>query len=277
MRLGAKASPRDVAEMRVLPHVRFVETVLFGDDLRDLDATARAYEAVDEVIVHVPFTTPEGDDLDVAAADPRLRAASYAAWADAMRLADRLDARWVVLHPGGIVPEELADGPEAGAARADAMDHLEAALVRLGEEHGRDRILLENMPSHYHRNTGTTDRSLLGQGVVDLEAWRDLVGGFCLDVSHAWLTPGAAKNLDMLFSRLGLHIRHLHLSDARAPDHEGLQVGDGEVPWVAVRDHVRALEAEHGERTGVPEVKGGHADGGAGFRFALDFLATHLG
>lgn len=279
MRLGAKASPKDVATMAALPHVTFVETVLWGDDLKDggaLAATAAAYCDAPEVVVHVPFTIPGGAEVDVASSDPALREASCEMWAASCDLAERLDARWVILHPGGIVPRSVADDPEqAGPARADALEHLEAALLRLDAEYGKDRLLMENMPSHYHRSSGTSDRSLLGIGLLDLAAWRDLLAGICLDTSHAWLSPGGLHNLETFLRRGDDQIRHLHLSDARAPDHEGLQVGDGDIPWDKVRDHLAAIEPAGG-LTAVPEIKGGHTDDGAGFRFALEFFASHF-
>lgn len=278
MRLGVKAAPHDVAMMRTLPEADFVETVLQGKDLADdaaLRRTAAAFQDLD-MVVHVPFTIPGGPEVDVAAQDLGHRAASFAMWEASCHLADRLDAKWVVLHPGGIVPEVVHAGAAAGAARADAMEATEEALVRLGEVHGKERLLLENMPSHYHRADGATDRCLTGIAVVDFMAWGDLLGGICLDISHAWLTPGARQNLDAFLGRVDDRIRHLHVSDARAPDHEGLQIGDGDVPWADLRQEIAALEAAHGGLSAVPEVKGGHEDAGAGFRRALDFLATHF-
>ncbi len=270
-----KASPRDAATMAGLEGARFVETVLFAPDMEDLEATASCYAGL-ETLVHVPFTVAGGGEVDVASRDRALREASLEAWDRSFRLAERLDARYVILHPGGIVRRAEAQGAEAGVLRADSMERFEDALRRTAEAHGPDRILVENMPDHYHRTDGTTDRCLLGRGWADLLPWRDLIAGLCLDVSHAWLTGGRGKTLETFVRRGGPWIRHLHLSDAQPPEGEGLPLGAGEIPWATLLPALEALESAGRTLTAVPEVKGGHAVGGAGFQQALRFLRARL-
>lgn len=271
MRIGCKAAPHDAAASATLPHVTFLETVLFGPDMHALEATAAAFCNQTVRIVHAPFTLAGGQEVDVADPDPDVRAASYEAWEQSMELADRLDATWVVLHPGGIAPHDLPDD-EQGIRRADALEHAERALERLASEHGRDRILIENMPDHFHRADGTTHQSLIGRSALDLVAWRDLVGGYCLDTSHACLTAGGTKTLDTMIARLGTDIRHLHLSDANPPHGEGTPIGTGIIPWDDLVPRLHRLDARIDGLSAVPEIKDGHKHDAAGFRTALERL-----
>jgi sugar phosphate isomerase/epimerase len=73
--------------------------------------------------------------------------------------------------------------------------------------------------------------------------------------------------IDAFIDRHLERILHLHLSDAKPPDHEGLQVGEGDV------DMERVLRAFRGmDITAVPEIMGGHRGGGLSFRRALEEL-----
>ncbi len=275
MRLGVKAAPTDAGKMARLEGVQFLETVLRGRDLQeDYGATRAAFRDHDVLVVHAPFTVPGGREVDVADPDPAHREASLRMWRRSCRLARELDARWVVLHPGGIVPVHVKEGPEGGLARADALERTTKALAGLEDENGADLVLVENMPSHYHRASGETHAALTGQGLMDFLGWRDHVAGLCLDTSHAVLTPGGVTTLETFLRRAGSQIKHVHLGDALPPDGEGLPLGEGVIPWQRVAS---LLEERASQDVGaVPEVHGGHEAGGAGFREALRFARLHL-
>lgn len=260
-----------MGDVRGLPHVSFVETVLWGKDLLDLDRLVSVFGDSPDVVVHQPFSRPDGGDVDVVHPDEQVRAASYAVWESTLQLADRLGADKVVLHPGGLAPREVVGTEEHGLRRADALERFEAALERLGQDHDLSRVLVENMPTEGHDAAGAPVAFLIGTAPVDLMGWRDLVGGFCLDLSHAAMTPGRMQTIDQMFGRLGDAVRHLHVADGRPPDSEGLAIGDGVIDWVRVADRVEALDERlGGALTAVAEIKGGHEDGAAGFRVALE-------
>ncbi|MBW3583489.1 MAG: sugar phosphate isomerase/epimerase [Euryarchaeota archaeon] len=257
--------------VRRLPHVSFVETVLWGQDLLDLDRLVSVFGDTPEVVVHQPFSRPDGGDVDVVHPDEAVRSASFTVWESTLRLADRLGADKVVIHPGGLAPREIVGTEEHGLRRADALERFEAALERLGRDHDLSRVLVENMPTEGHDAAGDPVAFLIGSAPVDLMGWRDLVGGFCLDISHAAMTPGGMQTVDQMFGRLGGAIRHLHVADGRPPDHEGLAIGDGIVDWRRVAERVESLDEALGDSlTAVAEIKGGHLDDAAGFRVALE-------
>lgn len=269
-----KAAPGDAHVMARLEHASFLETVLTARDLEeDYAATRDAFREHDVRVVHVPFRLKSGQELDVAHREARHREQSLALWGQSMRLADDLGASWVVVHPGGIVAKELADD---GALRARALALTTTALERLAGEYGRERILVENMPSHYHRGDGRTDRGLAGQGLVHFYAWRDHVAGICLDTAHAMLAPGGLTTLRTFLRRAAGEVCHLHLGDAIVPTGEGLALGTGAIDWAMVRECIAEIEERRGEVTAVPEIHGGHERGGEGFQEALLFAKAEL-
>jgi N-acetylneuraminate synthase len=92
----------------------------------------------------------------------------------------------------------------------------------------------------------------------------------CLDVSHSKL---ACNHLRTSFSELlrlvGPHTAHLHMADALGIDGEGLQIGDGDMDFVAL---ARDLEVYAPTASMIPEVWQGHKNGGEGFWLALERL-----
>ena len=62
------------------------------------------------------------------------------------------------------------------------------------------------------------------------------------------------------------NVEHIHLSDAGGDDGEGLQFGDGDLPF----DQVIPILNEFKEKTFAVEVWKGHEQGGKGFEVFLD-------
>ena len=102
----------------------------------------------------------------------------------------------------------------------------------------------------------------------------DYVDGLTLDVSHGYLyrPKGGMEAIRMFVEQYGDRIRHLHLSDALPPDHEGLQIGEGSVDFHYILDAMKDRDV-----TAVPEIIGGHRGGGIGFRRALGELRSIQG
>jgi sialic acid synthase SpsE/sugar phosphate isomerase/epimerase len=92
----------------------------------------------------------------------------------------------------------------------------------------------------------------------------------CLDVSHSKL---ACNHFNWSFQdflrAVGPHTAHLHIADASGVDGEGLQIGDGDMDFVAL---ARDLNAHAPQASFIPEVWQGHKNDGEGFWFALEQL-----
>jgi N-acetylneuraminate synthase len=247
MRLGVMATLSDHTVISALP-VDFLELLVRRDD--DLQQVARFCDLFDgELIIHAPEELPDGRLLDLSSPDQGWREESVRRIRDVAR-AGRDTARPVVVHPGGISEIEMED-PSA------LVTNLRISLDQLP-----DYLWLENMPRHYHHR-GRTLRSNLMRTPAEMKQVEDLVAGFTVDVSHAYLgvEVDGDRNVLAMFQELGEAVRHAHLSDAIRPDVEGVMIGDGEMD-MGFLPYLRGLPV-------LLEVWDGHLNGGAGFREAL--------
>ncbi len=247
MRLGAMATLRDHETISALK-VDFLELlVLPTDGMQQIRAFCEAFDG--ELILHAPEELPDGRLLDLSSTDPSWREASMHRVREVTKAGENT-ARPVVIHPGGITEAPVHDTSEMMASLRASLDALP------------DYTWLENMPLHYHHR-GRKLSSNLMRTPEEMKAVNDLVAGFTVDVSHAYLgVPEKGNdNVRAMFVELGEAVRHVHLSDARYPDLEGLMIGDGDVE-MSFLPYLRGLPV-------LLEVWDGHLDGGAGFREAL--------
>lgn len=226
-----------------------------------------------DLAVHAPefMMTGAGPSLvDLASPDPVLRSLSLTTVEATIDLAQEIEAFLLVVHPGGISPEADEVNPADGLdLLVDALDHLLDQARDAGV-----KLTVENMPWYYHHRPlegGEVQRweSSIMVDADDMDVLAPHLDGMTLDVSHGYLhnPEGGMGVIEGFIERHGMRIIHLHLSDARPPDHEGLQVGEGMVDMEAV---LRSFSGR--DVTAVPEIMGGHRGGGLSFKRALHEL-----
>lgn len=247
MRLGVMTTLSDHAVISSLP-VDFLELLVRRED--DMQQVADFCDDFDgELIIHAPEELPDGRLLDLSSSDRSWREESVRRIREVAR-AGRDTARPVVVHPGGISEAPVADTSALVADLRISLDLLP------------DYLWLENMPLHYHHRGRKLVPNLM-RTPAEMKQVEDLVAGFTVDVSHAFL--GVEKDGDVnvinMFRELGEAVRHVHLSDAKRPDVEGVMIGDGEMD-MGFAPYLRGLPV-------LLEVWDGHLNGGAGFREAL--------
>lgn len=243
-----------------MPEADFSELMLFDGDL---DRCTQA--CMDEVLrettpslryVHVQEFVTHGSDqwmVDLSSQDDIVRKASVDVVRSTRALAAALGRLPVVVHPGGIRTEQVD--------RNRLMRNLERSLSELGPS----KLLLENMPWHYWYKDNERMVSNICSSIEDMARFKDMVEGFTLDICHGYLSKpeGDRDYCRRFLESFGPLTRHIHASDARAPDSEGLQIGEGEVDFSILQ----------GKRPPVlVEVWDGHADGGQGFRTGIERL-----
>lgn len=97
----------------------------------------------------------------------------------------------------------------------------------------------------------------------------------CLDVSHSQLACNAFNwSMTRFCEKVGPYTAHLHLVDAKGVDGEGLQIGDGDMDFVALG---KVLDETCPTAGFIPEIWQGHKNDGAGFWYALEQLEPILG
>ncbi|QUY40609.1 N-acetylneuraminate synthase family protein [Acaryochloris marina] len=95
----------------------------------------------------------------------------------------------------------------------------------------------------------------------------------CLDVSHSKLACNQHKLSFMEFVRqVGPHTTHLHIADAAGSDGEGLQIGEGEMDFLALQEYLLQFAPN---ASFIPEIWQGHKNEGEGFWISLRRLESY--
>lgn len=172
----------------------------------------------------------------------------------------------VILHVGGMSYNEFVSKKE----RAKMYTRLGNALKKLnltGIE-----LLLENLPPFPWYKGG----AWYSNTFMDAEEIRDFAKKLglklCYDTSHAELYCNYVKKDPVeFFKMLKPFVRHIHISDGAGTDGEGLQIGEGDVPWDTLMPEILKAGV-----TITPEIWMGHRYNGEGFITALKKL-KHYG
>jgi len=244
----------------------------------------------DRTIFHVPiYLDRPGGELqlvDLASQDKGVREESVGTVVECCRIAAQLGSRYIIIHPGGVMEEDCRSKIattrhcfEEELMINELSMNLQFSLVEIAAEidgfYSADKILLENMPHHFWLTDGRKWYPQLFLEARGSREFVDLCGGICLDICHAYLArpEGGYEVMEDFLYRLGKKIHHLHISDAKAADGEGLQIGEGEINFHRV---ARMLKegTDYANLTAIPEIKEGHLKRGAGFHTALDRLRT---
>ncbi len=241
----------------------FAEIHLTGSDV----SSARKYTKKYPLMMTVHGPEYDGDTLlDLSSLDDDLRKHSIAFFNKALAYARTLKRLFVnkdekvmfVVHPGGMNMQlpKMDDIPRLNRNFADSLHKLDADGFEL---------LVENMPGcawcfggqWYHTNFMNAEEIAQfsnehGYGVV-------------FDTSHAALYCNQYEKDILSYAKKILPVaRYLHISDAARINGEGLQIGDGSVPWKPILDLISKTDLWM-----VPEIWQGHKFGGEGFMKAM--------
>ena len=92
----------------------------------------------------------------------------------------------------------------------------------------------------------------------------------CLDISHSFLACNHhGWSFRNFIEKVGPLTAHLHISDSRGVDDEGLQIGKGDIDFPALAEWMLQFVPNIGF---IPEIWQGHKNNGEGFWIALERL-----
>ncbi len=194
--------------------------------------------------------------LDLASQNKKLQKKSISIVMRTLKFADKINASYIIVHPGGIHPYKMQS------------ETLLANLIKSLKEIDDKRILVENMPWFYIMRNQEIWNSNICIGSEDFFGFSDFVGGMTLDICHSFLTTKAGGNhfIKRMKNDLKGLIEHVHVSDAKPPYHEGLQIGNGFVDFNLLSEFRVGI---------VPEIIGGHKNNGEGFMEAIKRLRRY--
>lgn len=169
----------------------------------------------------------------------------------------------VVVHVGGMSMDEPV---------RNTSELLDRAAVSFRRLSANGVVLLpENLPPRPWYLGGQWVQNAFIRPEEMVEFCQELGVGMALDLSHAQLycTMYGVDLADFVRTCLPLS-KHLHLADASGIDGEGLQIGEGVIPWGEIVEQLSAADF-----TWVPEIWSGHLHHAAGFIEAINRLAAY--
>jgi sialic acid synthase SpsE/sugar phosphate isomerase/epimerase len=229
-------------------------------------------QALDQdFVVHSPELFAGDQLLDLCAQDEDDRRHSVAELQRVIDLTRKLKAYFpkterpiIVTNVGGFSLDRHLDRDERAALEKQF-------LVSWGElDMDGVEIIPQTMPPFPWHFGGQRYHNLFVDKDNIVSLCRDNDIRVCLDISHSKLACNYEHGSFMEFiGGVGPYTAHMHLADAGGIDGEGLQIGDGEIDFVAFAQTIN--ETAPGASF-IPEIWQGHKNGGEGFWYALDKL-----
>ena len=254
---------------QIRPQPKFFEFhCSYGDLDVALDSSRRYSQGL---VVHAPEYFGR-KVVDLAAADPAL-------WEDSIRVMQRtinktreiagsfVGVPKVVIHVGGMSLEPDADHAALLKRAEEAFRRLDTAGVE---------ILPETLPPFGWFFSGLWHCNVFGDADEMVGFCARLGYRMCLDLSHAWLYA-THHGLDYLeyLKKTAPIAGHLHIADGRGSHKEGLQIGEGDIPFAEAFRVLAKYLPRDDEVTWVPEIWQGQLDDYRHFRIALAKLAVY--
>ena len=168
----------------------------------------------------------------------------------------------IIIHPGGYSLDELS------TAKVQTMkDMLIDSVKQL--DISKVNFLLENMPPYGWFYGGRWNSNIFLETNDLIKYCKEYNQKICFDLCHSQLNCNK-MNLSLIDELLNIekYTEHFHISDAEGTEGEGLQFGEGDLPF----DKVIPILNKHKDKSFAIEVWKGHEHGGKGFRYFLDKL-----
>ncbi len=251
-----------------------IDFVEFHLSYHDLDVKLTDYFTGPQTIgfaVHSPELYAGDHVLDLASDNAEYRTHSIAELKRTVAVADQLQQYFpatptpaLVLNVGGWTQNGFLP-VEARAALydrvANALDMVDLSPVQLA---------IQTMPPFPWHFGGQSHHNLFVDP-DEITTFCERTGHkICLDISHSMMACNYYHwDFSEFLKKVLPQTIHLHVVDAKGVDGEGVQIGQGDVDFAMLRDHMNKFAP--GVQF-IPEVWQGHKNKGEGFWFALEFL-----
>ena len=272
---GIPVRYHDFSQLTQQGHLDFVE---FHLSYKDLSVDPSQFIPVQEHLrfaVHAPELFENDHILDLCSTDDRYCAESIRNFQRVLTHCDALKALFpatstpiLVLNAGGWHRDGFLD--EDGVA--EKYRNLKHSLSLI--DHSSVDLAIQTMPPFPWHFGGQSHHNVF-VAPDQISGFCEETGvGVCLDISHTimacnyygWALPD-------FITKIGPHIRYLHVADGLGADGEGVQIGRGDVDFEELSI---SLKKRCPDAPFIPEIWQGHKDMGRGFWQALSFLESKL-
>lgn len=255
---------------RLDPQPAFFEFHLSDQDLEFPFDTSKRYPQ--ELYIHAPEYFKR-EVVDLASDDDRLWEQSIAIMQRTIEKTREIASSFrgtpkIIIHVGGMsLGKPIEDHERLLRRSEEAFRRLDTAGVE---------IMPENLPPFGWFFSGIWHCNIFGAAEEMVQFCKGLNYRMCLDLSHAWLycTHYGLDYLDYLRAVAPL-TAHIHIADGRGSHKEGLQIGEGDVPFEEAFRVLREHLPEGVTVSWVPEIWQGHLDDYYHFKIALSRLAQY--
>ena len=272
-RFGLPVRMRDLRTIWERFHPSFVEYHLFSTDL-EIDPAAHVADLAGVALTfHAPEQFDDGFIIDLVSEDEATRTRSRHEiercidWCRrAVAATGRQQDITLIINVGG------ATRHATDLKEFDKKTALARVATLVAEQAAQGVTLLpQTMPPHPWHFGGQAYHRLF----VELEDLRAIQAlgpvRFCLDLSHTFLALShQGREFETALADILPLVGYYHIADARFPNGEGLQIGEGDIPLRRFMLQSGLLE---GHIPWIPEIWNGHMDDCEGFRTALARLA----
>lgn len=228
-----------------------------------------------DFLVHAPELFRGDHVLDLCSFDEDYRQCSIENLCKVVNVTRSLEKWFVKSERPGIIVNVggfTMDKPMEYSKRASCYEMIADALKGLDLE--GVEILPQTMPPFPWHFGGQRFHNLFVDPNEIVDFCQKYEFRICLDISHSKLACNYYKwSFEKFVELVGPYVSHMHIADAKGSDGEGLQIGEGELDWVAFG---RYLKKYAPNASFIPEIWQGHKNTGAGFWHAFDLLESYL-
>ena len=270
-RTGVPVRYHDFRELTLNSNLSFIE---FHLSYKDLDATLGDYfDGPSELdfVVHAPELFEGDHTLDLCAADPTYRERSKRELQRVIDLTQGMkklfpgtERPMIVVNVGGFTADRFVSDGERAVLYARLGESL-ADLNTDGVE-----LIPQTMPPYPWHFGGQRYHNLFMDADETVEFCLEHSMRICFDIAHSKLACNEFEwDFSDFVSKLGPYTAHLHISDCRGTNDEGLQIGEGDIDFKSLMIQLTELAPN---ATWLPEIWQGHKNSGAGFWTAFERL-----
>jgi sialic acid synthase SpsE/sugar phosphate isomerase/epimerase len=270
-RFGIPIRYHDIGTMAAMSNMDLLE---FHLSYKDLDEEIHKYLKAPldkDFVVHSPELFAGDHIMDLCSDDPGYRRRSLDELRRVIDITRALKPYFrmatrplIIINAGGFT----LDAPMPAAERGKYYERIAESLATLDTE--GVEIIPQTMPPFPWHFGGQRYHNLFVDPADIVKFCREYGYRVCLDISHSKLACNYFKwSFKDFIDQVGPYTAHLHIVDAEGVDGEGLQIGEGDIDFLALAESLRKVAPG---ASFVPEVWQGHKNEGEGFWVALERL-----
>ena len=262
LKWGIPVRYHDINELTSIAKPDLVEIHLSNSDL---DLNYRNFltkKSSSGMVIHCPELFSDDDTLDLCSLDEKYRKKSVLNLQRVIDLTLELDDYFsnsskplIVINVGGFSNEPISNKKEI-SKRYDL-------LIKSLEELNMDgvEVIPQTMPPFPWHYGGQQCHNLFVDSEEIIHFCKKMSMRICLDISHSKLACNYNKWVFSNFIEdVAPFVAHMHISDSKGIDGEGLQIGEGDIDWKAFWKCVDKSISK--KTTFIPEVWQGHKNKG---------------